>query len=83
VWIVPLEDEAVVFNPTSWETHVLNPAASLVLARAQSGECAVADIEQLLCDVLDQGERLRAGEHAERVLRELVSLRLIVERHTG
>ena len=78
--VVPLDDEAVVFNPFSWETHVLNPAAALVLDIAADAPCSAADIAEVFAEVLDDDERPRAAEHAHSVLAQLLGLRLLTER---
>ena len=75
-----LDDDAIVFNPFSWETHLLNPAAALVLDLAAVEPCTEAGIQDVLEEVLTEDERPRAGEHAKRLLEELVSMRLLVER---
>jgi PqqD family protein of HPr-rel-A system len=36
--------EAVLMNPSSWETHLLNPAATEVLTRLEAGPCSLADL---------------------------------------
>ena len=74
------DDEAVVFNPVTWETHVLNPSATLVVDRLLSGAVTHAEIESLLAEVLDENERALATDHAQRLLSDLRSMRLIVER---
>jgi PqqD family protein of HPr-rel-A system len=75
------DDESVVFNPFSWETHVLNPAATLVLEALRRGPCRAADVSALLAEALDEAERAQAQEHAERLLREFGTLRLIAPAH--
>lgn len=79
VKVLFFDDEAVVFNPKSWETHVLNASASLILERLLAGACGKAEVEQILLVALDQDERKHAREHAERLLGDLVSLHLIAE----
>jgi PqqD family protein of HPr-rel-A system len=74
-----LDDDAIVFNPHSWETHLLNPAAALVLELSGSDDCTVASVADILAEVLDDAERPRAAEHARQLLNELVGLRLLVE----
>jgi len=74
-----LDDDAIVFNPSSWETHLLNPAAALVLEYSASGDCTEAGVAEILAEVLDDKERPHAGQHARLLLDELVSLRLLVE----
>lgn len=80
VRIIVFDDEAVVFNPFTWETHVLNESATLVVERLQAGACGMTEVEELLAAVLDDTEKPLAAEHAERVLQDLASLRLIVDR---
>jgi PqqD family protein of HPr-rel-A system len=70
-------DEAVVFNPFSWETHVLNAAATIVLELVQAG-CTAQEAAQILDEVLAEDERASAREYANRLLDDLASLRLIV-----
>lgn len=74
-----LDDEALVFNPFSWETHLFTPAAAVVLESAASAPCTEDGVRVLLGEVLDEHERPRAAEHARRLLRELTDLRLVVE----
>lgn len=80
VRIVLFDDEAVVFNPFSWETHVLNAAATLVLEELSHRPCSPGDVAALLSEALDDSERPDAASHATRLLDELSSLRLITSR---
>jgi PqqD family protein of HPr-rel-A system len=78
--MVALDDDAVVFNPFSWETHVLNPAAAIVLEFAAAGPaCTEAGVSEVLAEVLDEDERPHAAEHARHVLAQLRELRLLTE----
>jgi PqqD family protein of HPr-rel-A system len=79
VVIRTFDDDAVVFNPFSWETHLLNPAAALVLELVAAGVCTEHSVCDALLEVLEETERPRAAEHARNLLNELVSLRLLVE----
>ena len=74
-----LDNDAIVFNPFSWETHILNPAAAVVLDCATSAPFSEAGIAELLAEVLDERERGQAVEHAHRVLKELLGLRLLAK----
>ena len=74
-----LDDEAIVFNPFSWETHLLNCAAALALDMASSGSCTEAAVFALLAEVLEEQERPRAAEHARELVQQLLALRLLVE----
>lgn len=78
-----LDDEAIVFNPFSWETHLLTPAAAIVLESVASMPCTEDGVRDMLGEVLDEQERPRAAEHAHRLLRELTDLRLLVELASG
>ena len=78
--MVSLDDDAVVFNPFSWETHVLNPAAAIVLELAAADSpCTEAGVAEVLAEVLDENERPRAAEHARHVLVQLRELGLLTE----
>lgn len=79
VRMLSLDDDAVVFNPFSWETHVLNAAAALVLDLASERPCTLAGLGDAFAELLSAEEQPRAEEHARRLLGELVSLRLLVE----
>ena len=83
VRVCVLDDEAIVFNPFSWETHLLNPAAALVLEIAASGPFTEASIRDVFAEVLGEQDRTRAAEHARSLLGELVKLRLLVEQPLG
>jgi PqqD family protein of HPr-rel-A system len=75
--IVVLDDDRVVFEPRSWDAHLLNPAASAVFDLFQHGPQSMADIEAFLADALDPAERGHAASHAERLISELQSLGLV------
>jgi PqqD family protein of HPr-rel-A system len=75
--ICDFDDETVVFNPLSWETHVLNPAAAAVLELLQEAPRSLDDVEAFLAEALDPDEACAAHDHAQRVLEELSELRLI------
>ncbi len=77
VRIVFLDDEAVIFNPSSWETHLLNAASALVVESLQRQSLSVSDVEQLLAEALADAEKPFARQHAESVLSELSSLTLV------
>ena len=79
VRLVDFDGDAVAFNPFSWETHLLNPAAALVIEMVAAAPCSESDVAQMLADVLEASERPRAADHARRVLRELIGLRLLDE----
>jgi PqqD family protein of HPr-rel-A system len=72
-----LDDEAIVFEPVSWDAHLLNPAAHAVLALLLDGPRSEAEIVAFLADALQPSERPAAPDHARRLLGELQSLRLI------
>lgn len=69
-------DECVVFNPISWDAHLLNPAAAAVLDLLATGAQARIDIEAYLRDLLVESEQGQAALHAERLLDELLQLGL-------
>lgn len=71
------DDDAVVFEPVSWEAHLLNPAARAVLEWLLEGARTEDQIIAFLHDALQTEERAQAPAHARRLLGELQSLGLI------
>ncbi len=74
---VDFGDEFVVFNPRSWDAHLLNPAAQLTLELLSQAPCGLPEIAAALSDVLDPDARALAREHANRVLADLRLVGLI------
>lgn len=74
---VVLDGETVLFNPASWETHVLNPAAAAALEYVAEGPKARSDVAQFFSEVLAPDLAADAAEHADRVLDELCRLSLV------
>lgn len=75
--------EAVVFNGTTWETHVLNPAAAAVLALIAEAPQTVASVAEALAQWLEPEEAADAPAHAARSVAELAELALIVPLDNG
>jgi PqqD family protein of HPr-rel-A system len=67
------DDEALVFNPVTWETHLLNGVAVRVLDGLSAGPRA----EEELVEALRGIERDPARGEIGRFLRELDSLGLV------
>lgn len=75
--IVDLDDDRVVFEPLSWDAHLLNPAAAAVLDLFLQGPQSVDAVVAFLADALDPSERPSAQEHARRLVAELQALGLL------
>ena len=73
------EDEWVVFNPLSWEVHILNAAASAIYQLLADAPRRLSEIESLLRELLVEAEQEQAAEHAQRVVRDLIALGLVTE----
>jgi len=71
------EDEAVVFDPLSWDAHLLNPAAAAVLEMLLEAPCSEAEVFAFLAEVLQPSEQPEAATHGKRLLDHLRSLGLI------
>lgn len=71
------DDDAVVFEPVSWEAHLLNPAARAVLALLLERPHTEVEVAAFLREALLPGERAGAAAHARRLLGELQSLDLV------
>lgn len=77
------DDEFVVFNPLSWDVHVLNPAASAVYDFLLDGAASSAEVEILLRELLVEDEQGTAGEYARRVIDDLKALGLVADDGPG
>jgi PqqD family protein of HPr-rel-A system len=71
---VPFDDAVVVFNPTTWDTHLLNPAAAIVLDALAVRPRTRADVAQLLMHEPD-GNGDEPG--ADDVIEQLCDVQLI------
>lgn len=72
-----LDDEAVVFDPLSWDAHLLNPAALAVLELLLESASSEREVAAFLAGALEPGAQPDAPAHAQRVLSELRTLGLI------
>ena len=77
------DDELVVFNPLSWEVHLLNPAAAAVYEFFLDAPADRREVESLLSELLVESERGAAAEHAVTVLGDLRSLGLLADDEPG
>lgn len=73
-----LDDEALVFNPARWETHLLNAAAALVLDALVAGPGSVEEIVAAVAREVEIPAGF-AGQVAE-LLGQLESLGLVAAR---
>jgi PqqD family protein of HPr-rel-A system len=71
------DHESIVFNPLSWDAHLLNAAATAVLDLLASGPQSAAAVEEFLGDLLVDSEKGEAAAHSQRLLNELSHLGLI------
>lgn len=70
-------DQCAVFDPLSWDAHLLNPAAIAVIDRLADRPHTVVEVEAFLADALRPEDRSRARDHATALMVELASLGLI------
>ena len=68
----------MVFDGSSWDTHVLNEAAGALLMSISESPRTLGDLAMLLADLLNESERPRAEAHAHATVEQLRSLGLIV-----
>jgi len=80
--VLEFEDGIAVFNPLTWDTHLLNDSAAAVLEFVLRGPRCEDEVAALLAELLDDESRADAAKHAETVLAELSQLRLITQRST-
>lgn len=74
---VVFDDETVLFNPNSWDTHVLNDAAAATLEFVAESPRTQAEVAQFFAEALSPELAPEADEHAARVLDELCRLALL------
>ena len=68
----------IVFDESSWDTHVLNEAAGALLLAIAEAPRSVDEITSMLTEWLTESERANAGTHAQATVEQLRSLGLIV-----
>lgn len=71
-----LDDEFVVFNPGSWDAHLLNAAAALLLHHLAQQPAAATELSALLQDLLADDAVAHADELTAALLGELRQLGL-------
>jgi len=77
VRVLEFEDEAVVFNPLSWDAHLLNPAAIAVLELLLEAPRSEDEIAAFLTEALQPDEQSQASAYAQRLINELQTLGLV------
>jgi PqqD family protein of HPr-rel-A system len=77
VRVLDFGDEFVVFNPLSWDAHLLNTAAAAVLDLLAEAPHTEADVAAFLREALRDEERDAADQHARQLLLELARLGLV------
>jgi PqqD family protein of HPr-rel-A system len=75
--VLRFDDEALVFNPATWETHLLNESASLVLGTLLEGPRSVDDIVATVTRVSDAAVPDGFPEQVVDLLGQLESLGLV------
>jgi len=74
---IPLDDELVVFNPVTWETHLLNAAGAQVFEALLERALTFGDLHaELEAFRAGQGEPVR-DDQVEALLAELEELGLV------
>jgi len=71
------EDEAVAFNPVSWDAHLLNPAAIAVLELLLESPRSEAEVVAFLAEALQPDHQPEAAVHGKRLIEDLKSLGLV------
>lgn len=77
--VIDFEEESVLFNERTWETHLLNAAAAEVLALCSRTPCSPQQIAQALAQWLTPEEAAHASDHADQIVETLLGLQLIDE----
>jgi PqqD family protein of HPr-rel-A system len=74
--VLAFDDESVIFNPVSWDAHLLNAAAAAVLEFLDRPR-GFAEIEQLLREALLEAQQPDAAAHARHLLEQFEQLGLV------
>ena len=75
------DDEHVVFDPLSGDTHVLNEIAALALKRLDAGALDCSDLSERIAAELDLQADEAMFRHMERLLLKFEDLGLIEPQH--
>ena len=78
--VLRFDDETLVFNPATWETHLLNESASLVLGALLEGPRSVDEIVATVTEVSDAAVPDGFAEQVGELLGQLESLGLVSAR---
>lgn len=70
-------EQCAVFDPLSWDAHLLNRAAIAVLDLFAEGPHSAHDVAAFLAEALRPEDRAHAADHARELIAELASLGLI------
>ena len=68
----------IVFDESSWDTHVLNEAAGALLLSIAEAPRTESELTALLADLLTESERSQAQAHARGTVDRLRALGLVV-----
>lgn len=78
------DDQIILFNPASWNTHYLNAAASIMFDELAGGARTVAELAAALGETFaDPADSPELATHVEAALRDLVSIGLVTRTETG
>jgi PqqD family protein of HPr-rel-A system len=75
--VLRFDDEALVFNPSTWETHLLNESASIVLDALLEGPRSLDAIVEATTRVSGAAVPDGFAEQVEELLGQLESLGLV------
>lgn len=70
-------DGVLVFQPVSWEVHILNPAAAAVLQACQDGPRSAESVAELLGQLIDESDVKALRLQSADLLVELEQLGLL------
>lgn len=72
-----LDDGLLVFQPLSWEVHILNPAAEELLEACVQQPRSIEDLTRLLAGIVEHTDSEEFASQCETLVEELVSLELL------
>jgi PqqD family protein of HPr-rel-A system len=72
------DGELLVFNPSSWETHLLNEAGASLLARLVAGPRSVGQLQEFFRDAHPNQPAQQCNSAVESLVSNLINLGVLV-----
>jgi PqqD family protein of HPr-rel-A system len=71
------DDEIALFDPISWDTHILTPAGAAIFSELVLGPRSTAELQALFFDAADDPDAVELGPYFEQALDSLCAAGLV------